>query len=164
EGAIDMFTEGWDVQLVDLARVRAAQPTIYVDDAVDRVREGDPEDPTSIAEIALPLPTQTQLPAQYDPVRQAWMLSSPNPNLRITGNFAGEVQPHVTGFGFAVRILPSFLQVAVVDGKHVLRDGYHRAYGFLACGISHVPAFVREYRGPDEVGLPPGMLAQAAYL
>jgi hypothetical protein len=30
-------------------------------------------------------------------------------------------------------------------GRYFLRDGYHRAYGLLSAGITHVPALVREY-------------------
>jgi hypothetical protein len=84
--------------------------------------------------------------------------------LRIIGNFAGPVGPGLIGFGFAVAVLPSFLQVAKVQGRYVLRDGYHRAYGFLRRGISTVPAFVRSFGQFEELGLPVGLLPPSVYL
>jgi hypothetical protein len=30
-------------------------------------------------------------------------------------------------------------------GRYFLRDGYHRAYGLLSAGITHVAALVRDY-------------------
>ena len=56
------------------------------------------------------------------------MISSANPNLRIVGNWAGQVQPGVIGMGFAVAISTSFVQVARVQNRYVLRDGYHRCF------------------------------------
>lgn len=46
-------------------------------------------------------------------------------------------------FGYVLGALPSFMQIAVIDGRCILRDGYHRAVGLLSRGISVVPAFVR---------------------
>ncbi len=71
------------------------------------------------------------------------MIASRNPNLRLVGNFAGEVQPGAIG---------------------VLRDGYHRSLGLLLRGIKNVPVFVREHSQFEDLGLPQGMLSQAAYL
>lgn len=45
-----------------------------------------------------------------------------------------------------------------------MRDGYHRAYGFLATGILWVPALVKEFETFEQVGLPSGLLPQNAYL
>jgi hypothetical protein len=85
--------------------------------------------------------------------------------LKIIGNWGGPVQqPGMVGFGFLVNIMPSFLQVAVYQNRYLLRDGHHRAYGFLQRGISVVPAFVREFSQFEHLGLPPGMLPQSAYM
>jgi hypothetical protein len=114
--------------------------------------------------VSLPLPTEVTLPAQYDAQRLAWIITSPNPNLRIVGNFAGQVQPGLTGFGFAVTVLPSFVQVAHLADRYVLRDGYHRALGFLKRGVSRVPVFVRDYAKLEDLGMNPGLLPQSVYL
>src|SRR6267378_4982858 len=107
---------------------------------------------------------EAALPAQYDQVRQAWIIAGPNPNLRIVGNFGGPVQPGVIGFGFVVSILQSFIQVARVNGRCILRDGHHRAIGFLKRGIETVPVITRDYGEFEELGIGPGLLPTAAYL
>jgi len=91
---------------------------------------------------------------------------SPNPNLRIAGHFAGPLQGAAPGpplLGFFVAFMPSFVQVARFEGRYVLRDGYHRALGLLASGISQVPAFVRDFDAIEQM-VPPGMLPQGAWL
>src|SRR5579871_4390262 len=42
--AIPMFSEGWDVALVDLTRVCAFQPLVFSEQAVERVQGVDPDD------------------------------------------------------------------------------------------------------------------------
>jgi hypothetical protein len=113
--------------------------------------------------VTLPGPTQAELPAQLNELRNAWIVSAANPNLRITGHFGGPIQPGVVGFGFVVGIMPSFLQVARHHGRYVLRDGYHRAYGLLARGITRAPAFVRDF-GVGELGAGAGLFGTEVYL
>jgi len=157
------FHEGWTVRLVDLQRVYALQPSVFTDQAEQRVAAVDLADIASIAAVSLPLPSPKMMPVQFDHIRNAWIFTSPNPNLRVAGQFKASQGPH-TCFGFLVETSPSFLQVAVFRGRYVLRDGYHRSYGLLKRGITQAPAFVREFRTFDELGLPPGLLSQEAYL
>lgn len=56
------------------------------------------------------------------------------------------------------------LSVARIQGRYFLRDGYHRAYGFLSNGIYVVPAFVREFGATEQLGIPAGMLPTGAWL
>jgi len=91
-------------------------------------------------------------------------MTSRNPNLRIIGNFSTPVPQGGHAFGFIVRILPSFIQVVKYRDRLVLRDGYHRSLGLLSRGIYLVPVFYKEFGPYDELGLPQGMLPQAAYL
>lgn len=163
ENTQPFWSEGWTVAVVDLTRVCSLQQSVASEQARERVESVDPEDLGSIAELTLPLASQTQLPAQFDEVRNVWMISAPNPNLRITGHFGGELQPGAVGFGFLVGVMPSFLQVAQHHGRFVLRDGYHRAYGLLARGITHVPAFVRDF-GVGQLGVGAGLFPTDVYL
>jgi hypothetical protein len=104
------------------------------------------------------------VPVAFDAAKNAWILSSPNPNLRVIGNFSAAVGVGYTGFGFAVALQQSYLQVAGLNGRYFLRDGYHRAYGLLAAGIKRVPALVKDFGTFEEVGMPQGLLPQSAYL
>lgn len=151
-------------RLVDLSRICAAQPQIFIEDAARRVEGVLPGDLTAIAQVTLPLSSTEPLPVGFDQSKQAWLFSSPNPNLRVLGQFNGPVTPGLNGFGFMVAITKSYMNVAGLGGRYFLRDGYHRAFGLLAAGITVVPAFVKEFQTFEEVGLPPGLLPQSAYL
>jgi hypothetical protein len=104
------------------------------------------------------------MPFMFDQVRNAWVLSSPNPNLRVAAPFSGEVQPGSFGFGFVAELARSYVQVAGVGGRYFLRDGYHRTHGLLAAGVTWIPALVREYASIEEVAMPMGLLPPATYL
>jgi len=164
QSAHSYFAEGWTVKVVDLAKVCALQPVVFSDHAEERAAVADRANIASLASITLPLPSSTGLPAQYDAGQNTWMIASRNPNLRLVGNFSGELQPGAIGFGFIVSMLASYVQVARFRGRYVLRDGYHRSLGLLMRGIREVPVFVRDYSQFEDLGLAQGMLSQAAYL
>lgn len=161
---LQFFNEGWQVSIVDLSKVRAAQPQINVGQSTQRIEGLSGDDIVSLAAVSLPIPTPVSFPGVFDSTKNTWIFSSPNPNLRIVNSFRGEVQPGQHGFGFVVGIPTSFLQVAIFQGKYLFRDGYHRAFGFLSKGISHVPVFVREFATYGELALPAGMLPQESFL
>lgn len=157
------FQEGWDVAVADLSRVRAIQRHVLTDDATERVAGADPGDILSIAAIALPLAERRRLAAGFNEEKQSWVFSSSNPNLRIAGHAQVEVQPGTHVFGFVVSVSTSFIQVARYRGLYFLRDGYHRAHGFLARGITRVPAFVREFATFEEMRMPAGLSPQDSH-
>ena len=136
--------------LVDLRKVLAVQPSIFCAEARERVAEMGAGNLAGIAEMTLPLPTAESLPVSFDPGRNAWVFASANPNLRVHGHFSAQIAPGMTGFGFVVTLRKSYLQVAGVGGRYFLRDGYHRAFGLLAKGITMVPALAKEYATFDE--------------
>jgi hypothetical protein len=63
--------------------------------------------------------------------------------------------------GFAIGALPSRLRVTEYQGRRVLTDGYHRAFGLLAQGISLVPALYHQVENFEDLHVPSGMLPQA---
>ncbi len=156
-------------RIVDLAAIVGAQKQIVIGEATDRVHGLGGDDLLAIARLTLPLPKREPIAWSFDRERNAFVLSSPNPNLRVVGHFNSTVGGEVPGvvfdsFGFAVSYQRSYLQVAIIEGRYVLRDGYHRAYGLLRAGIRHVPAFVRRYASWDEASLPSGLLPKDACL
>lgn len=160
----NLFHEGFRISLVDLHKVCAIQPLIYTASASDRLAGVDPASVEALAAVSLPIPRPEMMPVQFDPVKNAWIFSSANPNLRIAGHFSGEVQPGVHGFGFVVNIPKSYVQIAGYRGRYFLRDGYHRTFGLLALGVRWIPSLVREFSCIEEVGLPVGLLQQEAFL
>lgn len=165
--AMAYFLEGWRVRLVDLTHLVAFQPAVFVDSAMERVQGIESGDLPALAEICLPIPSGKEtLSPTLDKVKNVWTILSSNPNLRVVGQFAGPLQGGPGGsllFGFFVALAPSFVQVAHFQGRYVLRDGYHRALGLLASGITEIPAFVRDFDAIEQM-VPPGMLPQAAWL
>ncbi len=160
-----MHDEGWKVALVNLTKVCAFQPTIVSDQALARVKAVGKDDLAAIAAITLPFSQGDEVPVQYDPIRQAWTVTSPNLNLGIATNIGPlPVSPGGAALGFAVVAGPSFMQVGRYNGRYFLRDGYNRAFGLLSRGITTVPAFVRDVSRFEElVADPRTMLPQDSY-
>lgn len=159
-----LVDQGFEIRMVDLSRICAAQPLVHTDHAIERVSQVDPDDLLAIAGITLPLGTPTALPVFFDPTKNAWLFASANPNLRVIGNFSTALQPGMQGWGFAVGVPMSFVQVASYGGRALLRDGYHRAVGLIARGITRVPAFFKEFQSVAELGLPPGLFSHEVYM
>ncbi len=158
--AAAFFSEGWEVAVVDLARVCAFQPFVHTEDALERTSMVT--NLITAAMITLPLPKANEnLPVTYDQNQKTLTVVSQNPNLRVTEVFCGPVngQPLL---GFHVQIVSSFLQVAQYQERYYLRDGYHRAYGLLRRGVRRVPAFVRRVATFEQLGIQPGMLPHDA--
>lgn len=162
QASASLFTEGFDVGLVDLGKVCALQPHVCTESTTERMVSVDVTSLKSIAELTIPLAVPGSLPVQFDGAK--WSITSPNPNLRIVGQFQAEVNG-LPGLGFMVGVSTSFLQVANVQGRYVLRDGYHRAVGLLERGVRWAPAFVKDFTVTG-LGLPlgAGLFGQEVWL
>jgi hypothetical protein len=162
------FAEGWEVALVDLPRVCGFQPNVFVDHATQRVSDVDPAEARSIASVTLPLGTSGELTHQFDQQRQAFIISSANPNVRVIGAVGGPVPGGLPGtvmLGFQISMMASYVQVAAIHGRYFLRDGYHRALGLIARGVRYAPVFIRHDIAYDQlVTAPAGMLRYEAYM
>ncbi len=164
EKSAQVLATSGEPRIVDLRLICAAQPTILTEDTANRVSGVSSSDFLAIAKVTLPLPEEERIPAGFDQLKNAWILSSPNPNLKVVGTFHRPLGPGLIGYGFAIALQRSYLQVSGVNGRYFLRDGYHRAYGFLAAGITHVPALVKEFASFEEVQMPAGLLPPTTYL
>ena len=141
------FEEGWRPALVDLPRVCAYQPSVFVDHARERVADARIDDIRSLAEVTLPLDPGAPVTFQYDRGRQMFITSIANQNLQVVGAFGGiapGMPPGTVHMGFQVRMITSFLQVGSMQGRYFLRDGYHRGLGLVQRGARYVPALVLE--------------------
>jgi hypothetical protein len=158
--AAPYWAEGWQVGIADLGRVCAFQPIIHIDEALTRT--GVALELAAIAEVALPVASHTEtINVSFDESQRAWVVMSRNPNLRFTGSFSAPTNG-MPGLGFQYGLLPSFIQVAEYNGRYYLRDGYHRAFGFLARGQRRVPVFWRRLSTMEQMGMPKGMLPHDA--
>jgi hypothetical protein len=156
-----MLQQGWEVAMIDLTRVIGFQPTVFTDTAIERVADVDVSNVEAVAGYTLPTVHAAQLRGQQS--QNTFVFTSPNPNLKVLGNFQGPQPNGMPGCGFFVAETPSFVQVIEVGGRYYLHDGYHRAFGLLSRGVSSVPAFVRSF--PHVNGLvPEGMLPAESWL
>lgn len=154
--------EHWEIAIADLTRVCVVQHTVgtEADARITRLSDGDIQ---ALADITLPIPNPQSLSYQVDSQRNVAVLSSPDGNLRVAG-FAAQQVPRGTLMGFIVEIATSFLQIAEVGGRFVLRDGNNRAAALVKQGITRVPALVRSFGHGEDLGIPKGVLAPAVYL
>jgi hypothetical protein len=164
-----MRAEGWEIAMVDLARVVAVAPSVFTDTAVERAAGLDPGDLRAIAALTLPVshprpvgdlsPSDDVTPVglQYHYLTQTYTIISPNLNLTVAGNFDApgnrdaQLPGGLMGHGFNITVPPSFIQVARFQGRYLLRDGHHRSFGLLSRGITRVPAYVRDVFSAEEL-------------
>ena len=154
--------EGWELAIVDLTHVCVVQHTV-LSDPDPRVEGVDPDDLAALARILLPIPDPTPLAYQVDSQRNVAVLSSFDGNLRVAG-FASQQVQRGSLIGFIVEVATSYLQVADLGGRTMLRDGNHRAAGLVRRGITKVPALVRKFAQGEDLGIPKGILAPTTYL
>lgn len=112
-----MRAEGWDIVMVDLDRVAAFQPHVFTDTAAERVAVLDPGDLQSLAELTLPVNHTAPVSVQYDELKQAFTITSPNPNVKVIGNVNGPLPDGTPAFGFKVTVTASSVQVARFQGR-----------------------------------------------
>lgn len=159
-----LVAEGWQLAIADLTRICAIQPLVYTDYPTERIASLTQDDMAALAAVTLPILSPANLAAHFDDAQHAWIFSSSNPNLRIMGQFNAQLQPGVMGFGFAVGLSPSFIQIASFQGRLILRDGYHRAFALLAAGLNRVPVIHRTFNTSTELALPQGFFPFDVFL
>jgi hypothetical protein len=153
----DLLASGWRIALVDLRRVCAMQPGVFID--VD-IPEVDPDDLEALADITMRPPGAVGLDTQYDRDRKAWIIGSASPDYRVSEEFrTDDPDEGVVRLGFEIRLYGSFLQVYRYRDRYLLRDGYHRSLALLTRGINVVPALVGESRSNEMPLLGRGKLA-----
>ena len=162
-GGATMRADGWDIAMIDLDDIVGFQANVFTDTTPDRVAGLEPGNLESIAALTLPISDTAPVSVQYDQLSRAYTITSPNPNLKVVGNFDDRPADVPPGFGFRIAVTPSYLQVARIRGRLVLRDGYHRSFGLISRGITHVPAYVRDYDTTENLA-PAGMLPQNTWL
>lgn len=159
----EMRAGGWEIALVDLSRVAAFQTHVFTDTATERAAGLEPGDLQSIAELTLPVTGTAPVSVQYDELKQTYTITSPNPNFKVVDKVGGPQPDGTMAFGFKVAMAASFVQVARFQGRYVMRDGYHRAFGLLSRGITRAPAYVRDFDTTENLA-PAGMMPQATWL
>lgn len=159
--AADYFADGFRPALVDLSRLCVFQPSVHTGQVAERVADVNTDDVRALAEITLPLDDPPQVIPQFDQERLTFTTNLASQNLHIVGAFGGpaedDLPPGTVSVGFHLRVITSFVQVASIQGRYFLRDGYHRGLGLIQRGVRYAPALVRGDLPLAEL-VPPGML------
>jgi hypothetical protein len=159
--AADYFADGFTPALVDLSRLCVFQPSVHLEQVAERVAAVDTADVAALAEVTLPLAAPPRVIPQFDQERLTFTTNLASQNLHIVGAFGGpaedDLPPGTVSVGFHLRVITSFVQVASIQGRYFLRDGYHRCLGLIQRGVRYAPALVRRDLPLAEL-VPPGML------
>ncbi len=165
----------WHFAMVDLRDILAFQPVVRID-GLERRWSAFQECQEQIYEICFP----TEQPIKILQIQdaQGYTISSLNPNFGIGTvplnpnqpivlNVAGDPsQPPVSvpAFPFVLVTNPNYLQIAYYQGRYILRNGYHRAAGFLRRGIYTVPSVVVEAQTFEQIVPMSGMFSREIVL
>jgi hypothetical protein len=146
----------WAFKIVDLRRVVGFQ--IGVHEPRIRVPDGLAADPCSLLRFTISKPQKRTLAVAEGPGENELTIAAASVNLRVVGQLKADV-PMGPAFGFVIGGGLPWLQVVAFNGRHVLRDGYHRAVGLLRAGIFDVPVARIEGEQLADLGIRPGFFA-----
>lgn len=144
--------QGYEVAVVDLARVIAFQPFVRLPDIAIVERLIVPSDPGSIAAVAFAQNPQSGMSCYFNAVLGAWAVDSPNHNLSVVDVFGEEVEPGMMCVGFKFAVQPSVLKVLRYRDRWYLSDGYHRAGALVRRGVALAPALVGDAAALEDLG------------
>jgi hypothetical protein len=156
-----LLTGGFRPALADLSRVCAFRPSIHIDGIRQQLSGTAVGDVRSLAELTMPLAAPPEISLQFDHDRLTFVTNPVSQNLQVMGAFSEPAQdgpPGAISVGFQLRVTTSFVQVAGVQGRYFLCDGYQRCLGLLQRGARYVPALVKDDLPVADV-VPPGMLS-----
>jgi hypothetical protein len=130
----------WEVKLVEIAPLLAFQ--FHIDVTRSKHHCGHLGQSPSLAEllpIALPLaPVQEAISVAQQP--QSIVLKSRS--LNVQAQMQGMIGPNLLGMQFGVSL--PFAHVVRLNGRAYLHNGFHRTYGALLAGATHMPVVFRD--------------------
>jgi hypothetical protein len=159
----------WTVGMVDLRTAISFQWVVSGHNAAQRAQTIVADDVDSLFSFCLPAPGEgVNVAGTMDELNHAITFSSRNPNLRVGLPVMADVQvardsgrqPKTEKFlGFPIHFGWPFLMLAEHNGRLILCDGYHRAYGLLRRSIHSVPCvFMRTSDFSETGGARPGLI------
>jgi hypothetical protein len=134
--------------ILSISRLIAIQKFVYSD--ADGPDPPSADDLQALFQLTAPEYKVTARATIKDDATLSYTMASENPNLRVGGMAESEVmvatpsgaQMPLHIFGYFATYGGPWMQVARLQGRWFLRDGYHRAYNFLKHGIDRVPCVV----------------------
>lgn len=142
-GALATFP-GSSFAMVEIAPLLAYQFSVWVDRSNHHCNGLSPKSPfAEIAGVCLPSAPVHDVVQQYlQP--QAALLKSRSLNMRMgtRGIFTNPNGPQA--MGFEIQLALPLMHVVRLNGRCYLHNGFHRAYGLGATGLTHAPCLLRD--------------------
>jgi hypothetical protein len=148
-------TRPWAIKVVDLRHVVGFQ--LHVKEERISVPAGVADDPCALLRYSLRKPAPGKVAMIAGPFENQVTITAPDTNLQVVGQMNAD-HPLGKVLGFIIGGGIPWIQVVAFQGRHVLRDGYHRAIGLLRNGIFEVPVARIEGAQVADLGLRPGFL------
>lgn len=147
--------------MVDLKQILAFQPGVCTEGLEERIAPAL-ADPNQLVELCFPSQCSTELNWGQD--AGGFVLVSSNPNVVLGPGQWQSLPPNNPILMFSVLSNRNHLLVASYQGRHFLRDGYHRSTALLRAGIERVPCIHMQAQSLEEIGWKPGMLRPEQFL
>lgn len=139
----------WEVKLVEIAPLLAFQLSVDVERSAHHCAHlSKPPSLGELLPIALPL---NQVAEQISIAQQPQSIVLKSRSLNVQAQIQGMLAPNVLGMQFGVSV--PFVHVVQFNGRSYLHNGYHRAYGALLAGATHIPAIFREVQDAAAAGV-----------
>lgn len=143
----DVDDSKWEIGRVPISHLVAFQKSVNTE-AYEDIDTWE-EDPLAVLEYTLPTESaqmQMQTPIQTPGnalIGQQFI--SRSPNIQVAGMEMGELEDRPGKIvSFHIKSKPNFVQVARLNGRCILKNGYHRVYQLMQAGETHVPCIIRD--------------------
>ncbi len=151
----------WRPAVIDLRAVLAFQKAVRVDDLSARVT---PALASNEQLLELCFPSSLSLDLSWERNDTGYTIISSNPNFTVApAQFPPDQVPMMNGMAvFPFVVIPNLncFMVAHYRDRYFIRDGYHRAVGFLKEGKPIVPCVLVEANSLNQIGWRPGMIRE----
>jgi hypothetical protein len=153
---LDDSLKGATFKLVELSPLLAMQFAVCTERSGDLCNSlSRPPSMEELLTLCLPI-AQPHAPINVSANARSLHISSRNLSLRIAKD--GVLEPKTDAgtllhIGVHLDMPVPLLHVVRYQGKCYLHNGFHRAYGAQAAGVTHVPCIFREVDYPEDIGI-----------
>lgn len=164
------FGNSWELKLISIDGLISIQKSVGIDFANEVVKDvKDKNDLIGALKVAFNAEIKQENPnVSIDPADpNSFTMASKDLNFGFLGYSPTQIpivntDEKLLGGGLNFGSKLSYIQVLNSNGRYVLSDGFHRAYGLISKGFTHIPCIL--YNGdiqqlPQQVGLFPPNLA-----
>jgi hypothetical protein len=145
----------FEAKMVEIRPLLAIQAGVFL----DRVAEiegtlGAAPTSQTLAEVCLPVDASLNVSEiRVDVAKLPMKVLTRNPNVSVLGWAVANQDPAsgLLPMVFLVGQREPCIQVIEFNGRHYLRNGFHRAVAAMRCGVSHMPALVMHGTSWDNV-------------